>query len=590
MLQIVKRLLYVIPASKVSLVGMVFLFIFSSGLEVVGIGAIAPFISLATKPQLIYEYMWLEKLYGVSAIADENRFIAFLGLVVVLLFCIKIVVAWLTQIAIFRFSSRQQRLLINKLLDKYLSAPYTYHLDKGNTYVTDSIIEIANKFNFIVQPLFVTTANICVAVSLLTLLWFTSSMVMVTLLVMILPVMLFFNYFKRKVRAWGEQNRSSKGNILKTINHSLGGIKETKVIGCEDYFIKELARHTKRLESSQTGFFGFGILPRYLIETVILTSTIGIIAYYLFVGQGVNELQGILGVYAVASIRLLPAFTQAIGGVNALRNNSFTIDQIYFDLKELRKESRYLATSQTSKNSLGANNKLAFERAITLENISYQYPNQKDKAIRDLSLTIAKGESIAFIGKSGAGKTTLVDVILGLLTLQSGDITVDGASIYTNLRAWQNMIGYVPQTIFLIDGTLKQNIAFGVPDLAIDEERLTSSIKAAQLSDLVDELPLGWDTKVGERGVLLSGGQRQRIGIARVLYHNRDVLVFDEATAALDNETENLVSEAIKSLIGIKTTILIAHRLSTVEHCDRIYMLDKGRIIRAGSYKEVVLH
>lgn len=193
------------------------------------------------------------------------------------------------------------------------------------------------------------------------------------------------------------------------------------------------------------------------------------------------------------------------------------------------------------------------------------------------------------IGQSGAGKTTLVDVILGLLTPQQGDIKVDGISIYGNLRSWQNLIGYIPQSIFLIDDTIEKNIAFGVPENEIDQQRLDKAIQAAQLSEVIENLPNGLKTRVGERGVMLSGGQRQRVGIARALYHEREILVLDEATSALDNETEQLVTEAIKSLSGVKTTIIIAHRLTTVEHCDRIYMLEKGRIVKSGSYQEVVL-
>ena len=204
-------------------------------------------------------------------------------------------------------------------------------------------------------------------------------------------------------------------------------------------------------------------------------------------------------------------------------------------------------------------------------------------------MTIRKGESIALIGQSGAGKTTLVDVILGLLRPQSGDICVDGQSIYSDIRAWQNLVGYIPQSIFLIEDTIERNIAFGVHDHLIDAERLQKAIVAAQLSDLVDSLPNGVHTSVGERGARLSGGQRQRIGIARALYHEREILVLDEATAALDNETERLVTESIKALSGTKTMIIIAHRLTTVEHCDRVYYMKEGKITRAGSYEEVVL-
>lgn len=231
-----------------------------------------------------------------------------------------------------------------------------------------------------------------------------------------------------------------------------------------------------------------------------------------------------------------------------------------------------------------------FENQIDLVKLIYRYPNTTELAIKGISLTIKKGESIGLIGKSGAGKTTLVDIILGLLTPEDGQIKVDGIDITENLRTWQNLIGYIPQSIFLIDDTIERNIAFGVPDEQIDSERLMSAIQAAQLVDVINNLPNKIKTMVGERGVRLSGGQRQRVGIARALYHEREILVLDEATAALDNETENLVTEAISSLGGTKTLIIIAHRLSTVERCDRIYMLEDGRIVKSGNYHEVVLH
>jgi len=574
MLQIVKRLLYIIPASKTSMVGMVFLFIFSSGLEVIGIGAIA--------------------LFTLSAITDESQFIAFLGLLVILMFCAKVLVAWLTQAFIFKFSCRQQRLLINKLIDRYLSATYTYYLEKNSSYVVDNVIEVANKFIFIIQPLFVAIANICIAVSLFTLLWYTSSTVMLILIVILLPLILVINSFKQQVRAWGQQNRQSKRQLLKIINHGLGGIKETKVIGCENYFKSQVSFYTKELEASQSNFFSFNIFPRYLIEAVMLISIISVISYYLFIGNDIKELHSVLGVYAIASIRFLPALNQAVGGVNGLRNNSYTIDQIYCDLKELKIERGYhnkqtsLVTKPNKTTYFNSIGKLKFQQEIGIENISYQYPNQPQDAIKNLSLTLRKGDSIAFIGKSGAGKTTLVDIILGLLTPQQGNISVDGISIYDNLRAWQNLVGYIPQSIFLADDTLKRNIAFGVPDELIDIDKLYEAIESAQLLEVVTNLPNGIESRVGERGILLSGGQRQRVGIARALYHEREILVLDEATAALDNETEKLVTDAINALSGKKTLITIAHRLTTVEKCDRIFQLNAGSIIKIGKYEEIV--
>lgn len=590
MLHIVKRLLHIIPASKASLVGMVFLFIFSSAIEVVGIGAIAPFISLATNPQMIYEYSWLERLFRLSNVAEESRFIALLGLLTILLFCLKVLVSWMTQVFICIFSCRQQKLLINKLLERYLSAPYTYHLKKSSSYIIDNILEVTNKFHFIIQPLFVSIANICIVISLFFLLWYTSGSVMLILLVILLPVVFLINSFRHKLRSWGQRNRQSKAQLIKTIGHSLGGIKETKVIGCESYFQAEVGQQTRELESCTVNSFGIGILPRFLIETVMLVFTVSVICYYLLLGRDVNQLQSVLGIYALASIRLLPAFTQAIGGINILRNNSFTIDQIYFDLEELGKKQPRLSQVEQGAINSKAVEKLDFQKSVRLEKVSYAYPNQEAKAIEQLSLTINKGESIAFIGKSGAGKTTLVDIILGLLIPQDGDIKLDGTSIYRNpdMRAWQNLVGYIPQSIFLADDTIRKNIAFGVCEEDIDLQRLYKAIDAAQLTDVVNNLPQGIETKVGERGVLLSGGQRQRVGIARALYHEREILILDEATAALDNETERLVTDAIDALSGEKTLITIAHRLTTVEKCDRVYCLEKGRIVKSGKYQDVV--
>ena len=239
--------------------------------------------------------------------------------------------------------------------------------------------------------------------------------------------------------------------------------------------------------------------------------------------------------------------------------------------------------------SIKSTDNISFEKKIVLDKIVFQYPNTTHRALDQISLTIHKGQSIGIIGKSGSGKTTLVDVILGLFKPQSGEIKVDGISVYSDLREWQNLLGYVPQSIFLIDDTLEHNIAFGVPDHLIDRDRLKNALLLAQLNEVVEQLPNGIETIVGERGVLLSGGQRQRVGIARVLYHEREILVFDEATAALDNETEHLVTEATKTLSGSKTIIIIAHRLSTIEHCDRIYQIEQGKVIKSGSYQEVVL-
>jgi ABC-type multidrug transport system fused ATPase/permease subunit len=284
-----------------------------------------------------------------------------------------------------------------------------------------------------------------------------------------------------------------------------------------------------------------------------------------------------------------------VQSMGSLQSRSYALGVLYSDLKEIERFRKENPTLFRLLPEHGANASTAsaapspFDSVIELDKLTYAYPNASKAAVKEVSLKIHKGESVALVGRSGSGKTTLVDIFLGLLTPQSGDIKVDDVSIYKNLRGWQDKLGYIPQSIFLLDDTIKHNVAFGVPHHLIDPKKVWTAIELAQLKEFVDNLPQGIETSVGERGVMLSGGQRQRIGIARALYHDCDILVLDEATSALDTETENLISEAISSLAGDKTLVVIAHRYSTIKDCDTVYRLEAGQIIQSGTYEEVVL-
>jgi ABC-type multidrug transport system fused ATPase/permease subunit len=438
--------------------------------------------------------------------------------------------------------------------------------------------------------------------------------------------------------------------MIQIINHGLGGIKETKIIGCESFFEEQLADEARKFGEASGGFYSLRIAPRILIETLLVVFLIGFTSVLLITNQSLESMFAVLSVFALASIRLIPAITNVLNANTTLRSSVHALNSLYFDLKELdevkteliSKQKSYLhrssdlniQTSSSSASSLQAVlpstpssaptvdlngtysdylnaayldylngtyvqgstpkppslEKAIFMKKIQLHHVVYRYPSRPEDAISDVSLVINKGESVAFVGKSGAGKTTLVDIILGLLTPDQGDITVDDQSIYSNIRAWQNLIGYIPQSIFLTDQTIEKNIAFGIDVNDIDPTRLEEAIRAAQLTEVIANLPKGVKTKVGERGIQLSGGQRQRVGIARAIYHGREILVLDEATAALDSETESLVTESIKSLSGTKTILIIAHRLSTIEHCDRVYLMDKGRLVKSGTFAEVCVN
>jgi ABC-type multidrug transport system fused ATPase/permease subunit len=398
---------------------------------------------------------------------------------------------------------------------------------------------------------------------------------------------------KQRLSRWGKEGWQASGEMIRILNHGLGGLKETRIIGCESYFEQQMEQQATKFARNVTLAQGYSNLPRYAIEAFMITFLVGFTLLFIKLNQEQQNLSAVLGIFGLASIRLLPASGNLVSGLNVMRANAFSIDQLFFDLKNLEKENLIFDLASKDKTnrtlSIKSTDNILFEKKIVLDKIVFQYPNTTHRALAQISLTIHKGQSIGIIGKSGSGKTTLVDVILGLFKPQSGEIKVDGISVYSDLRAWQNLLGYVPQSIFLIDDTLEHNIAFGVPDHLIDRDRLKNAVLLAQLNEVVEQLPNGIETIVGERGVLLSGGQRQRVGIARVLYHEREILVFDEATAALDNETEHLVTEATKTLSGSKTIIIIAHRLSTIEHCDRIYQIEEGKVIKSGSYKEVVL-
>jgi ATP-binding cassette, subfamily B, bacterial PglK len=600
MFQYLRKVLYILPASRGKLLLLLSLFILVSGLETFGIGLVGPFLALANNPGVLHEHVLSKILLSYKFFDSEKHFVAMLGGFIVIIFIVKSFISWRVKTYVFRFSFEQRGKLCLKLAHSYLNAPYVYHLSKSSPYIIQSISSDTNAFvNGVLLSLLDTLSSLIVILSLSLLVSWSNLLAVIVIMAIFIPLFLLFHHLRDKIRFWGKQLSRSGESILRVVNHGFGGIKETQVIGCSSYFASQLYEHIQEYEDAGASLFEIKLLPRIIIETALIVVIVGFTSSSLLLGGNLESLIPSLGIFALASLRLMPAVTQVLNGMNLLRSNSFVLNKIYADLKDLNQVEAVqqgtdpLLDRWNSDSSL----KVSFEHrrqiahqlcnCIQLEGVYYQYPNADDLALNNINLTIHKGESIALIGKSGAGKTTLVDVILGLLVPQQGDITLDGVSIYKDLRSWQNLIGYIPQFIYLMDDTIERNIAFGVPDSLIDQQRLQDAIQAAQLSELILELPDGIKTRLGERGVRLSGGQRQRIGIARALYHEREILVLDEATSALDNETEHLVTQSIQALSGLKTLIIIAHRLTTIEHCDRVYQLEGGRIIKSGSYQEV---
>ena len=593
--QFLIRLSYLTKGYHVSIVFMAFLFVFISVLEVFGTGIVGPFIAIATTPTLIKSNYWASLFYKIFNFNSEQELLIFFGIFVVFLFFIKSFFSFNAQKAVFKFGYTLKADLSYQLMKAYLGAPYEFHLHVNSANLIQNIIATTDNVALgVVMPLLTAISN-CVIVFALLLLLIKTNAIAIILIGVLLPIVyVLLQAMKGRLARWSKDGWQASGEMIRVMNHSLGGLKETRVIGCEAYFEQQMEDQTTKYAKNLSLAQGFGNLPRYVIEAVMITFLISFTLIYIKFDSGESQsLTAILGIFALASIRLLPAVGNLVSNVTTVRANTFAVDQLYFDFKNLEKEHLLPASKPAGildATQLPLNNKsLSFFDKIELSNVTFQYPNAARDTLNGMSLALKKGQSIGLIGKSGSGKTTLVDVILGLLVPRKGDITVDGISVYEDIRAWQNLLGYVPQSIFLIDDTLERNIAFGVPDAQIDQKALMQAVKMAQLEEVVQQLPDGLGTVVGERGILLSGGQRQRVGIARVLYHQREILVFDEATAALDNETEHLVTEATKALSGSKTIIIIAHRLSTIEHCDYIYQVADGKIIKSGSYAEVVL-
>ncbi|MFK8181755.1 MAG: ABC transporter ATP-binding protein [Phormidesmis sp.] len=588
---------------------------FSSVLEALGVGLIAPYLAIASDPSIAREGM-LNRFLSFFNWQTDSQIVTGLAVILIVLFCLKTVVYFLCKIYILKYSYWQKNQLESRLMRTYLRIPYIFHLNKNSAVLIKNIAIESHQFttNSLI-PLLEIIANVIVMAVLLVLLAFSDISLLIVALVIILPTIMVFARLSRRVKRWGEVMSTSNHNMIAAVNHGLGGLKETKVIGCENHFEDELDVYSKEYAAAAVWADGFRVLPRVSIEAILVIFLLVFIVFSQVVaGRSLNDLTAVMGMFAVASIRLVPAVSQILCALGQIRFSLFALDMLCMDLKEIEQyesgnlSAQYVGTRHkgylsaaaakgaaaeasfaTAAPVTQAPSALPFKYDVALEGITYRYPSSDKPAIEDFSLTLRKGESIALVGKSGSGKTTLVDILLGLLHPESGDIKVDGRSIYDDVRGWQNLLGYIPQSIFLTDSTIEQNIAYGVPPEEIDVARLHEAIAAAQLEDLIAKMPEGVKTPVGERGVRVSGGQRQRIGIARALYHNREILVLDEATSALDTETEKLVSDAINALAGSRTLIIIAHRFSTIEKCDRIYELSDGHLKQSGTYREVIL-
>ncbi|WP_103668736.1 ABC transporter ATP-binding protein [Pseudanabaena sp. BC1403] len=584
--KLVKKLFYLFSDREKIQIGIIFLLmLMGAGLETLGVGLIPAFVALLGNPEIIEQQKTLNWLYIQSGATSHQIFLLWVSIALLAIYLIKNIYLSILTYWQYYFLYRKQVSLSSRLLRSYLNSSYTFHLQRNSADLVRNVTsEVPQIFAGILIPMLTLVTEIMVMICLGILLAIAEPLSS-AIAAMFLGASIFWlnGTIRKQMSGQGLIRQEQSGQMIQWVNQSLGGIKETKVLGRETFFLDAFTKSTRAFGKANL-FVGLATqLPNLFIDTVLIASVLLIVIFSLIQGREIQSILPMLSLFAIAALRLMPSAKRIVSTVTNIRYFKHSVDLIHQDLVYLEIRSNSL---QEVNNFVAP--EIRFKKSIELRNIHYLYPNVSQPSLSGISIEISRGQTIAFIGSSGAGKTTIVDIILGLLTPSQGEISVDGKNILTNLAGWQRQIGYIPQSIYLSDDTIRNNIAFGLASHEINEEKVWAAIKASQLEELVHGLPEQLDTLVGERGIRLSGGQRQRIGIARALYHNPEVIVMDEATAALDNTTEREFMCALESMSGQKTMIMIAHRLSTVKNCDRLYLMQQGQVICSGTYNELL--
>ncbi len=553
-------------------------------LDMIGVASVLPFMTVISNPEIIETNYILIKLFHFSklfGVENNQQFLFALGVMLLAMLVISLSFKALTVYAQVRFVQMREYSISKRLVEGYLHQPYSWFLNRNSADLGKTILsEVQQVIGSGMTPLMNLTSQAMVSIALIFLLLLTDPMLTLSIIILLGTAYGFIYIFAQKFLSLIGLERL-KNNELRflTISEAFGAAKEVKVGGLEDTYIERFSKSAKTFAENQASAAVVSLLPRFALEAIAFGGIILIILFLMSQKGDFNNALPIISLYVFAGYRLMPALQGVYSSVAQLTFVGPSLNKLHDDLKNIK-----LSNANQDQSDL------SFNSSISLKNINYSYPNASRKSLKNISLTIPAKAIVGIVGTTGSGKTTIVDIILGLLEPQNGTLEVDNMVInQKNSKTWRKCIGYVPQHIYLADDTIAANIAFGVDPKNINNNSVEKASKIANLHNFViNELPQKYQSKIGERGVRLSGGQRQRIGIARALYHNPKVLIFDEATSSLDNETEKSVIDAVNNLSRDITIIMIAHRLNTVKICDIIFKIEKGELIGEGNFNQII--
>ncbi len=580
MRKILKKLTVLLDKKqKQQMVGIVFLMLIGGILESLGIAMIAPVMQIVVDPQQVEESKILSWIYNTLHLSSSTQLAEVIMVCLILVFVIKNLFLYFMNVVQLKFVYTNQFATSRRMMINFMLRPYEYYLNADTAVIQRSITSDVNNMYGLILSCLQLISEIIVFICLVGILLSQDAKMTITIATLLVIVLLVIKFVIKPVMVKaGQDNQDYYSGLYKWINESVTGIKEIKIANKENYFINGYADCGAGYVYAVQKYNLYNSTPRLLIETIAIAGMVGYMLVVMISGTSLTQLLPQLTVLAAAAARLLPS---------ANRINNYLTSIAYFEpflmnvSDNLQKEIHDGSISYDSADYRKKTEvlKLPVTKLIEMVDICYKYPNTESYILNKACMKIPVGKSVGIVGTSGAGKTTIVDVMLGLLKPESGKIYADGADVMENYRGWLKNVGYIPQTIFMVDSTIRKNVAFGYADEDIDDAKVWQALKEASLDEFVKKLPEGLDTKIGERGIRLSGGQRQRIGIARALFEDPEVLVLDEATSALDNETEAAIMDSINRLHGRKTLIIIAHRLQTIEKCDMVYSIKDGKAV-----------